>query len=168
MLRKLARFLYTIEVPCDPVTGRPLQTGVIPWRRSASGLEVLLITSRRSGKWTIPKGWPMLFRTLAEAASQEAYEEAGVRGLVSPDPIGRIDAPKFYRFAGEIDWLLVVHLMEVTEEVSSWPEQGQRDRTWLSVEQAARQVRPKALAPLISTLVDLVSPDERQAGRRRQ
>ena len=155
------RFLYTLEVPRDPATRRPLQTGAIPWRCTGSGVEVLLITGRSSGKWIIPKGWPMLFRSLADAAAREAYEEAGVRGRVSPEPLGRIDAPKSYRFAGTIDWLLVVHAMEVTEELDTWPEQHQRRRKWLSIDEAAGRVRPKALAPLIRAVASLVPPQQR-------
>lgn len=161
LLSPLFRFLYTIEVPRDPTTRRPLQTGVVPWRPTSSGLEVLLVTSRSSGKWIIPKGWPMLFRTLADAAAREAYEEAGIRGRTSVEPLGRIDAPKTYRFAGTIDWLLVVHAMQVTEELSAWPEQHQRRREWLSIDEAAKRVRPKALAPLIRALPSLVAPQQR-------
>lgn len=161
MWRKLARFLYTLEVPRDPATRRPFQTAAIPWRRSAGGIDILLITSRHSGKWIIPKGWPMRFRSLAEAAAQEAYEEAGVRGRVAPEPLGRVAAPKSYRLAGTVDWLLVVHAMEVTRELPSWPEQHQRRRVWLSIEDAARRVRPKTLAPLIRALPGLVAPQQR-------
>ena len=161
ILSRLARFLYTLEVPRDRATRRPLQTGVIPWRRTSGGVEILLITSRSSGKWIIPKGWPMLFRSLADAAAREAYEEAGVRGRITPEPLGRIDAPKTYRLAGTIDWLLVVYALEVTQELASWTEQHQRRREWFSVTEAAHRVRPKALAPLIAALPSLVPPDQR-------
>ena len=161
LLQRAARFFYTIEVPRDPATRRPLQTGAVPWRRTGGRLEVLLITGRSSGKWIIPKGWPMLFRSLTQAAAQEAFEEAGVRGVVATDPLGRISAPKTYRLAGTIDWLLVVHAMEVTEELPDWPERDQRQREWLSIEEAARRVRPKLLGPLIAALPGLVAPDQR-------
>ena len=161
MYQRFFRFLYTLEVPRDPATGRPLQTGVIPWRRAAEGVEVLLITGRSSGKWIIPKGWPMLFRSLADAAAHEAFEEAGVRGRLAPDPLGRVDAPKTCRFAGTIHWLLVVHAMEVTEELERWPEQDQRRREWLSMEEGAKRVRPRSIAPLIRALPSLVASEQR-------
>ena len=65
--------------------GQPprLQVAALCWRRSGKGLRVLLITSRDTGRWVIPKGWPMRQRTEAEAAAREAYEEAGVRGIVA-------------------------------------------------------------------------------------
>ena len=71
----------------DPIN-LPLQTGALPWRISGKTIEILLVTGRRSGQWTIPKGWPMPGKTLAEAAAQEAFEEAGVEGTVDPVPIG--------------------------------------------------------------------------------
>ena len=62
--------------------GQPprLQVAALCWRRSAKGLRILLITSRDTGRWVIPKGWPMRNRTEPEAAAREAYEEAGLRG----------------------------------------------------------------------------------------
>ena len=155
------RFLYTLGVTCDPLTRRPLRTAAIPWRRAGIGIEVLLITGRSSGKWTIPKGWPMLLRSLADAALEEAYEEAGVRGRVAPVALGVVNAPKSYRLAGTIDWLLQVHGLEVTEELAHWPEQQQRRRRWMTIDEAARRVRPKALVSLILALPDLVAPDQR-------
>lgn len=167
LIQRIARFLYTFEVPRDPVTRRPLQTGVIPWRRTPQGIEVLLITGRSSGKWIIPKGWPMLFRSLAEAAAQEAYEEAGIRGTILPEPLGSVGASKSYRLAGRIDWLLVVHAMEVAEELTDWPERHERRREWMSVAEASRRVRPRSIGELIGRLPESVAAKERQAGRGR-
>ena len=64
--------------------GEKLQTGALPWRRAKGDqLEILLVTGRLSGRWIVPKGWPMRGKTMAKAAAQEAYEEAGVRGKVN-------------------------------------------------------------------------------------
>ena len=70
--------------------GQPprLQVAALCWRRSGKGLRILLITSRDTGRWVIPKGWPMRNRTDAEAAAREAYEEAGLRGIVAERSIG--------------------------------------------------------------------------------
>ena len=59
------------------------------WRRAAAGIEVLLITARRSGRWIVPKGHPIRGLPVHEAAAREAWEEAGVQGRVNPAPLGR-------------------------------------------------------------------------------
>ncbi|HLL59899.1 MAG TPA: NUDIX domain-containing protein, partial [Allosphingosinicella sp.] len=57
----------------------PLQVAALPYRRGADGsVEVLLVTTRGTGRWMVPKGWPMRGKSHAEAAAQEAFEEAGV------------------------------------------------------------------------------------------
>ena len=67
----------------------PLQTGALPWRLTQSSKpEVLLVTGRRSGRWMIPKGWPMIGKSLAAAAEREAFEEAGISGSIDSRPLG--------------------------------------------------------------------------------
>jgi 8-oxo-dGTP pyrophosphatase MutT (NUDIX family) len=69
---------------------RARQFGALPWRIGARGTrEVMLLTSRETHRWVIPKGWPMKGRKPAEVASQEAYEEAGLVGrVVGKRPLG--------------------------------------------------------------------------------
>src|SRR3569623_26252 len=65
------------------------QFAALPWRRMPDGsVKVLLITSRGSRRWVIPKGWPMPDRSPAQAAAQEAYEEAGVVGTPADKALG--------------------------------------------------------------------------------
>lgn len=128
----------------------PIQTGVLPWRLAAKKrIEVLLVTSRRSGRWTIPKGWPMPGKTLAEAAAQEAFEEAGVRGTVDPKPIGRVRHIKQKILTGDLAVTIVVHPMWVDREFPKWPELGQRKRRWFAPKEAARRVDSAELGDLI-------------------
>jgi 8-oxo-dGTP pyrophosphatase MutT (NUDIX family) len=128
----------------------PIQTGVIPWRLSDNkGIEVLLVTSRRSGRWTIPKGWPMAGKTLAEAAEQEAFEEAGVKGTVDPRPIGTIRHVKQKLVSGDLEVNIVVHPMWVDREFPKWPEIGQRKRKWFRPKDAAKRVDSPELSELI-------------------
>lgn len=158
----LFRWLYTLEVPRDRVTGRPLQAGAIPWCRRAGGaVEILLITSRGTGKWIVPRGWTMRFRSLARTAKKEALEEAGVRGFISREPVGSIDLPKTYRLAGTIEWRLALFALEVTDVLHRWKEAGQRERRWLPPEQAADLVQPPELGALI---LELAATKQRQAG----
>ena len=80
---------YSLHATREEHTKLPKQTGALPWRKtSGKDLEVLLVTGRRSGVWMIPKGWPIRGKSLAKAAAQEAFEEAGVEGTVDPKPIG--------------------------------------------------------------------------------
>lgn len=136
-------------------TGLPVQTGALPWRISeGAGLEVLLVTGRRSGRWLIPKGWPMVGKTLAAAAAQEAFEEAGVTGTVDPNPLGGFLHGKQHVALGEIQVRIIVHSLMVERELSTWAELGQRERRWFSPEQAARQVQTEALSVLIMQLAE--------------
>lgn len=128
----------------------PIQTGVLPWRLADNkGIEVLLVTSRRSGRWTIPKGWPMAGKSLAEAAAQEAFEEAGVMGTVDPTPIGTFRHIKQKLVSGDFEVSVVVHPMWVDREFRKWPELGQRKRRWFSPKDAAKRVDSPELSELI-------------------
>jgi 8-oxo-dGTP pyrophosphatase MutT (NUDIX family) len=156
----LFRWLYTLDVRRDPATRRPLQVGAVPWcRRAGSKLEVLLITSRRSGKWIVPRGWTSRLRRLPRSAKREALEEAGVRGFISREPIGHVDLPKDYRLAGTIQWRLALFSLEVTDVLETWKETGQRQRQWFSPEEAAKLVSPPEVGALI---LELAAAKQRQ------
>ena len=128
----------------------PIQTGVLPWRLAANkSIEVLLVTGRRSGHWIIPKGWPMPGKSLAEAAAQEAFEEAGVTGTVDPRPIGSFRHVKQMVGTGDLEVSIVVHPMWVDREFQKWPEIGERKRKWFSPKDAARRVESLELGELI-------------------
>ena len=137
----------------DEATGLPLQTGALPWRSGRGGqIEVLLITGRNSGRWTIPKGWPMRRKTLAKAAAQEAFEEAGVKGTIARKPLGSFRHVKLHLVFTPLEVSILVHPLAVKRELSKWPEAGQRERRWFSVEEAADSVDSKELARLIGEL----------------
>jgi 8-oxo-dGTP pyrophosphatase MutT (NUDIX family) len=111
------------------------------WRRAAAGIEVLLITARRSGRWIVPKGHPIRGLPVHEAAAREAWEEAGVQGRVNPAPLGR------YRPGG---FVVQLHPLEVAQMLDDFPEAGQRLRLWLPPDKAAARVADPGLAALIS------------------
>lgn len=132
---------------------RTHQVAAIPIRRSASGAtEVLLVTSRGSQRWVVPKGWPWAGRPDHEAAAGEAWEEAGVRGDTTPNSIGSYT----YRKNTGVNELVVhVYVMDVTEVLPVWPERTQRRRKWLSLTDAAACVAEPELAALLLTLGDV-------------
>lgn len=128
------------------------QYGAICFRFMKDGpdIEILLITSRESGRWIIPKGWPMKKRKPFEAAAIEAWEEAGVRGTVSKQPVGR------YTYLKELDdgdvapCIVDVFQIEVTEVRSDFKEMGERLLAWVSPDEAARRVREVELKSLLA------------------
>ncbi len=135
-----------------PRRGR-LQVGALPYRRRPDGtFEVLLVTTRGTGRWMVPKGWPMTGKSHSEAAGQEAYEEAGVRGTASPVELGRFIHEKSSFPARSIRCTVAVFPMPVDEELAAWPESGQRTRRWFSIEEAAQRVDSPKLASIIAGL----------------
>nr|WP_294516511.1 NUDIX hydrolase [uncultured Rhodopila sp.] len=132
------------------------QYAALPIRvKEGGGLEVLLLTSRDTGRWIIPKGWPGRKLTPRAAAAREAYEEAGIEGSIRPPgPVGRYHYAK--RLAcGEIRIRVKVFLLHVERQLDSWPEQDQRRTRWLSPEQAAELVEEPELAAILRTAPDL-------------
>lgn len=128
------------------------QVAALPVRKGEDGsLEVLLVTSRETGRWVIPKGWPSKRLKDRDAAAREARQEAGVMGKINGKPIG------VYRYrkadpAGSRLLNVTVYLLRVVREKKSWPEKDQRRRTWFKPEVAARRVREPALQALIRAL----------------
>jgi 8-oxo-dGTP pyrophosphatase MutT (NUDIX family) len=126
------------------------QYAALPWRK-AQGFEILLITSRETRRWIIPKGWPMPGKSAAESAAQEAYEEAGIRGQMAAQAIGHYGYSKRLRGSANKRFRVDVFAMEVTEVLDQWPEAHERARQWLSPADAAAHVDEPELAALIRT-----------------
>ena len=126
------------------------QYAALPWRKP-QGIEILLITSRETMRWVIPKGWPMKGHAAAESAAQEAYEEAGVRGQMTARAIGHYDYSKRMRGGAKKRFRVDVFAIEVTEVLDLWPEANERTRQWLSPHEAAAKVNEPELAALIRT-----------------
>lgn len=118
-------------------------------RRTASSIEVLLITSRETGRWVIPKGWPWPKASDHQAAAGEAWEEAGVRGRISRNRIGKFHYAKRQNGGSQIVEVSV-YLLEVTEIVDDWPETNERRRKWVTPRQAAALVDEPELKELLA------------------
>ena len=124
----------------------PIPNGVI---RQAAALpvrdgEVCLVTSRNGKRWVAPKGCMEPGKTAGEIALQEAWEEAGLVGVLEPDPLGSY----FYEKDG-FTCHVIVFLMQVTDEAAEWPEQSFRQRRWLSAAKAADRVADLGLRAII-------------------
>ncbi len=132
-----------------------LQAGAV-CRDPATG-EVLLITSRDTGRWIIPKGWPMAGRTLAQAALQEAWEEAGVRaGTAEELGVYHYDKAQDEGFAIPVE--VQVFLVPVGTLADQWPEEAQRHRRWFPPRTAAGLVAEPELAALLARLAHQQPP----------
>ncbi len=136
--------------------GPYLQIAALPVMRAEDGtLRILLVTSRETRRWIIPKGWPMKKLPDHEAASKEAREEAGVVGTVGREPVGVYLYWK--RRVAHFDLCRVsVYLLAVERQLKKWREKGQRESAWFSVDQAANLVDEPGLSDLIRRLPSLL------------
>jgi 8-oxo-dGTP pyrophosphatase MutT (NUDIX family) len=143
------RMRRSVAVPSK--SGRPpsLQVAALCYRQRGNSLRVLLITSRDTGRWVTPKGWPMRNRTDPEAAAREAYEEAGIRGDIAAKPIGHYTYMKWLGKGRSIPCLVRVYPLQVNEMLKSYPETKQRRKKWFRPEKAAEKVMEPELAALI-------------------
>lgn len=116
------------------------QAGVIALRHE----QMCVLTSRNGKRWVIPKGCLEPGKTSAEIALQEAWEEAGLVGVLAPDPIGSY----VYTKAGLVHHV-TVFLLHVSEALEDWPERSFRERTWLSLRQAEKMLEEPGLQQLI-------------------
>ncbi len=138
----------TTEMSEQALDEARLQFAALPYRIIDGRVQVLLITSRESGRWLIPKGWPMPGRTSPEAAAQEAFEEAGVTGKIEDEPVGTYDYVKRLK-DGAAPCRVIVFPLAVEQERRSWREQKQRIRRWTDWRAAADAVQEPDLAELI-------------------
>jgi 8-oxo-dGTP pyrophosphatase MutT (NUDIX family) len=132
------------------------QYAALPYRVGAD-LEILLVTSRETGRWVIPKGWPMKGRTRREAAAIEAVEEAGVGGRMIRKAVGAYDYLKVLRSGESQKCRVTVYAVEVTVQHETWREQDQRSSQWFVWDAAAAAVREPGLGRLIRKFATDVS-----------
>jgi 8-oxo-dGTP pyrophosphatase MutT (NUDIX family) len=154
LLTLISSWLYKHGMSPDAEPVVPVQSGALPWRvrgrkKADRKAEVLLVTGRRSGRWMIPKGWPMAGKTLADSAAQEAFEEAGIKGRIDPEPIGMFRHVKQHLLFGTLEVDILVHSLTVEHELKDWPERGERMRKWFKLDEAAERVDSAGLRDLI-------------------
>ena len=129
------------------------QAGVIPYRFRRSKLEILLITSSRSGRWVVPKGHIEPDMTPRQSAITEAFEEAGINGKVPKTSFGTYSYEKADDKCGQ-SYRVEIFAMRVTYVMKNWPEEFRRTRTWMSPKEASDSVRENELKQLIKSLAD--------------
>jgi 8-oxo-dGTP pyrophosphatase MutT (NUDIX family) len=133
------------------------QVAALPIRCEHDGsLKVLLVTSRDTRRWVIPKGWPHADREDHLAATEEAREEAGILGVPRPDSIGSYAYRKHLQ-NGIVDVRVSVFLLSVTEELATWLECDQRERAWFTLSEAAARVQEPELQELLRQVAGLLT-----------
>ena len=144
---------------------RIAQVAAIPFRVNEDGaLEVMLVTSRGTRRFIVPKGWPMKGKSARQAALIEAREEAGVNGKALKKPAGSYCYWKRLS-TSFVHVVVTAYLIQVSEELDSWQEAGARQRAWLEPADAAVLIDEPELSTLIRdlTAADLIQPEAEPA-----
>ncbi|WP_128253780.1 NUDIX hydrolase [Falsirhodobacter deserti] len=134
------------------------QVAALCWRETGSGIEVLLISSRTTRRWVLPKGWPKRGLDGAGTAMEEAWEEAGI-SVDDPKPvrIGRYAYRKRLEGDVPVPTMVDVYAIHVSGLLDTFPEAGQRDRQWFPPEEAASLVHEPELATLLRQSARLIA-----------
>jgi 8-oxo-dGTP pyrophosphatase MutT (NUDIX family) len=138
------------RVECPAVTR--IQYAALPYRSSSTHTEVMLVTSRETRRWIIPKGWPQKGKAPHRSAAREAFEEAGVVGRVARRAIGSFTYRKRVKSGRVVACEVQVFPLKVKRQRKQWPERRQREVRWLSAKQAAKTVREPKLRAIIRRL----------------
>ena len=138
-----------------PILGRSrqMQVAALCTRGEGETMKVLMITSRGTGRWIIPKGWPIEGKSAPAAAMQEAWEEAGVRrGEIAPEPVGHYDYDKHLDDGTSVPIEALVFRLRVERLAESYPEAAERQRRWVDPAQAAAMVDEPELREILRAL----------------
>jgi 8-oxo-dGTP pyrophosphatase MutT (NUDIX family) len=128
------------------------QVGVLPFVVVEDGILIALITSRRRGRWILPKGWPIKDRSLPASAAQEALEEAGCLGQIAMAPCGSFKYQKATAKGYDIESTVEVYPLKVSYQCLDWRERRERNLAWVSLGQAASLVDEMELRHLLQYL----------------
>ncbi len=154
-ISRKAREAIMVAVGGNTLNTDPLlQSGALVYRREKNGeILVLLVSEKRSKNWSIPKGNVKPHLTFRETAAKEAFEEAGVKGRISPNSVGMFRTKK--RVSNRLNARVIevwIFLLEATERRKRWPEKGKRQTKWVPCRTAAAQLREPMLANLCRRL----------------
>lgn len=125
------------------------QFAALCYRVSKNKPQILLVTSRRTGRWIVPKGWPMDGKTPADCAAQEAWEEAGVIGKAHDQCLGLYSYNKVLVDSDGFPCVAMVYPVRVKSLVPDFPEKTQRRRKWFTPKKAAERVVEPELARIL-------------------
>lgn len=132
----------------DAPQGRSQQVAALCWRKAPS-LEILVITSLRTRRWILPKGWQVPGLSLAQSAAREALEEAGITGSVTKAPIGHYHYLK-EKSSGGLPCRVDVFALQMRGQRRSWAEKGSRECAWLPPGEAAARIQEPGLRRIVT------------------
>ncbi len=135
-----------------PMVQRPdrVQVAAVCYKGTGTDRKVLVITSRETKRWILPKGWPIDGLEANAAAAQEAWEEAGVKAAtITPEPIGSYDYEKRMDGGGVVSCATQVYAVEVDHLEDNFPEANERTRKWVYPVEAAEMVEEPGLQALL-------------------
>lgn len=131
-----------------------VQAAALCLRDGPKGQEVLLVKTLQRENWITPKGWPMRNKPLCQAAAIEAWEEAGVKGAISAEPVGAFTYTKIKKSGLPVQCRPLVFRLDVSELCDTYPESNKRTRQWFSLSEAAEVVKPPELKALLQRLAE--------------
>ena len=138
---KIVRTIQGAQVSGEQVAALPYRVGAI--------VEILVVSSRETRRWVLPKGWPMKGKTPHASAAREALEEAGLEGETGQEAIGTYHYVKRKKNGSAQQCAVAVFPMRVTHQRKNWPEKAERTTRWISVEEAASAVDEPELQQII-------------------
>jgi 8-oxo-dGTP pyrophosphatase MutT (NUDIX family) len=130
-----------------------VQYGALPYRLTArSRPQFMLVTSRETRRWIIPKGWPKKGKLPHHSAAREAFEEAGVVGAVARRSVGSFSYEKRLKNGGAVVCEVRVFPLQVSRQNKQWPEKQERVTKWHSASRAVEKVKEPKLSAIILRL----------------
>ena len=142
-----------IDLATDAAGETPVQFAALCLRQKGKRKQVMMVTSRDTGRWVLPKGWMMADKSGPEVAEIEAWEEAGVVGRVNGQAVGSYIAIKD-KVAGEtLTCRVEVYPVQVDRIKSKFPESEQRTREWMNLDKAAAAVLEEGLSEIFKSLI---------------
>ena len=137
----------------NAASAKRVQYAALPYRLSGrSRTEVMLVTSRETQRWIIPKGWPQKGKPPHDSAAREAFEEGGVVGAVGKRAVGSFPYQKRLKNGDVTVCEVHVFPMRVRRQSKQWPEKEQREVKWVSAKEAAETVKEPMLSEIIRRL----------------
>jgi len=132
---------------------RRVQYGALPYRVSRGDrAEFMLVTSRETRRWIIPKGWPKKGKSPHRLAAREAFEEAGVVGAIGRRSVGSFSYEKRLKDGELVECEVRVFPLQVKRQRKQWPEKQERKVKWLSAAKAAEKVKEPMGSEIIRRL----------------
>jgi 8-oxo-dGTP pyrophosphatase MutT (NUDIX family) len=140
-----------------------VQYAALPYRfTSTAALEILLVTTRRSRRWIIPKGWPIKGLKPPRSAAREAFEEAGVRGKIGTKSVGVFTYDKLLDEHGiQVNCEVKVYPLLVKRQSEFWPEIEQRRVEWFEPSKAVSLIGEKKLKTLVAKFARRVAESKK-------